>query len=843
MATRAHNAPFSRFIVLSGVSPLTSGGSLQLANGQPGLFKTKKRTANGMQAVADLAGANSKETFQIQVGTGRTQNAGNQTNKNIATIPFTKDEILDVTYSPAKDFVLSSVTLGYNGVAGTGISLKENEATTISLSLKGDALAYLGFRNGEAHLQFSIFGGSPDVCEDCADPCSNVSCKSITDELVERIREHELRAGSDAGTGASFKVGDIIDVIPNISCTPDLYYTDTVTDYTLTLCDGGTQEDLGRVQAQYPSFTVTRDNREGTTSTYKISASTTDLSSGGIYAFSTAGTMTGTGTFTGVTDDSGNGATYTVVITGGSLTSVTVTDSGDGYAVGDTVVIDGGDIGGSSPTNDLTLTITAILPDAYQPEAYDKPLFDCACPTGYTSTGGGHVYLIELEDDGADQSTNLDTAVTALSSVTSAVVTKTGQNLGVGSYIIVTDAQISDADLATWVADPLGAASTNANMVTYEYRGEVEAVCVPDAQPSEVEWVVGDSCIVGTKSFYIDLKDTECGASRLAELQAAYPELSISEDSGTDHDNCRRRYTTSVTSDVVCEDCETPDFIFEAPDDFEFESWNAVAPAAGSINSFTLATSMAGVTDGTYSVSGANVTTSGSGTGATFSVTIASNEVTKIRVSAAGSGYAVGDTVTLEGDAFTSGTTPADDVVLTLTGVGGVYPTDCECGITFKAKETSLCPPAMLADSIGTFTPSGVRIQVSGGEAPTNLLEGYKFVTEPFKVTRDAREFGGTGWGCNLMRAEKEESEYFLGIPHTRDYAEGYMTGFETKLEPCSQYDFITLKVKNPHYSGTPSRIADEDIRYVFIIEQGSVCSYASLFNALGGDIDTAPCS
>jgi hypothetical protein len=40
--------------------------------------------------------------------------------------------------------------------------------------------------------------------------------------------------------------------------------------------------------------------------------------------------------------------------------AVTVTTAGSGYAVGDTVKIAGNSLGGATPANDLTLTITAI---------------------------------------------------------------------------------------------------------------------------------------------------------------------------------------------------------------------------------------------------------------------------------------------------------------------------------------------------------------------------------------------------------------------------------------------------------------------------------------------------
>jgi len=54
----------------------------------------------------------------------------------------------------------------------------------------------------------------------------------------------------------------------------------------------------------------------------------------------------------------GTGATFTVTRNGaGVISTVTVVDAGIGYIVGDTLTIDGADIGGASGTDDLTITV------------------------------------------------------------------------------------------------------------------------------------------------------------------------------------------------------------------------------------------------------------------------------------------------------------------------------------------------------------------------------------------------------------------------------------------------------------------------------------------------------
>ena len=60
-------------------------------------------------------------------------------------------------------------------------------------------------------------------------------------------------------------------------------------------------------------------------------------------------------------DFTGTHATFTVTRFNGSY-SVAITNGGSGYDVSDTIVVDGTDLGGSSGTNDATITITAVDP-------------------------------------------------------------------------------------------------------------------------------------------------------------------------------------------------------------------------------------------------------------------------------------------------------------------------------------------------------------------------------------------------------------------------------------------------------------------------------------------------
>ena len=61
------------------------------------------------------------------------------------------------------------------------------------------------------------------------------------------------------------------------------------------------------------------------------------------------------------TSGSGSGARFSVATDGSGGYAVVVTVLGSGYAVNDTVTISGATVGGSTPANDLTLTINSLV--------------------------------------------------------------------------------------------------------------------------------------------------------------------------------------------------------------------------------------------------------------------------------------------------------------------------------------------------------------------------------------------------------------------------------------------------------------------------------------------------
>lgn len=207
--------------------------------------------------------------------------------------------------------------------------------------------------------------------------------------------------------------------------------------------------------------------------------------------------------------------------------------------------------------------ISTSLPAPYQPSA-KFALKGCdVCPAGYTELAQGFVYEVVIEDP-----TDATATVQALpgAEVGSAVLNDTVGDTN--TYSVVTDDALTDAEIATFIgANP----TASINLIAED----VADLCASPA-PATVVWVEGETCKVDTESYTITLKDTECGESRLAELRAAYPELTITEGATSESD-CQRVYTaTGIPTNIVCEECGDifrDLFVSEAPKMFGATSW------------------------------------------------------------------------------------------------------------------------------------------------------------------------------------------------------------------------------------------------------------------------------
>ena len=101
--------------------------------------------------------------------------------------------------------------------------------------------------------------------------------------------------------------------------------------------------------------------------TYDDFSNVADVLSGGTLNFDYVGTaINGSGVFSGVTGTTtglGSGASFDVELCGTTYTSIIVVTNGGGYVVEDTIKILGTDLSGSTPANDITITVTEVNPN------------------------------------------------------------------------------------------------------------------------------------------------------------------------------------------------------------------------------------------------------------------------------------------------------------------------------------------------------------------------------------------------------------------------------------------------------------------------------------------------
>jgi len=198
----------------------------------------------------------------------------------------------------------------------------------------------------------------------------------------------------------------------------------------------------------------------------------------------------------------------------------------------------------------------------------------------------------------------------------------------------------------------------------------------------------------------------------------------------------------------------------------------------GVVGNFTQAGTMV-ATAATYAAVAA---AGGTGTGATFNVTVsAAGVVTKIEVANGGSAYASGDTLTLDG-ASLGGVTTTNDLTLTLGDVAGIFTID---NTVFDVEQTVDGTALDSLDVLGFRTVADVN-------AVTTSTEWVDEKAPPIKVSYDStnqnlqfsvdRTILGTGTESNfnsftVFGAASATSNNNLGVPNQDDSSEVLIRG------------------------------------------------------------------
>lgn len=457
----------------------TTGGSLNLAVGQLAIVDLNQSATNaseGLKVLSDFSDLKANSKLQIRMGEPNDYVSRSENNKAINTMPFKLSDITNIYVdAPTRAGVkVDDFIIGYNGKDGSELDISAGENEVIELTLKGDLIGMTGAKDCKEIFRVNLT--APLESERTKSTTAGAAANQWTMQELVRNAYTELKKKKIPG---GHSITDYVDILL-VDSTNGALTGQNETFYTLTVKDNGTQDDLGKVQGQYPTLKVERKEWDKGMTTY--------------------------------------------------------------------------------------VTVAGSAPAAYAPKK-SFVLKGCdACPAGYTEIAQGTVYQVVLENDGADATTTVQALPGAVAD--SAVLNDV--NGDTTTYSVVLDNELTQAEIDTFV-------TANPTAQFELISSDVADLCA-SAAPATTAWVEGETCVRQTETYQIRVADTKCGASRLAELQAAYPELTITEVASSDT-ACQRTYQTSVVTNLICDnECDNifrDLFESEAPADFENVSWTS----------------------------------------------------------------------------------------------------------------------------------------------------------------------------------------------------------------------------------------------------------------------------
>ena len=182
---------------------------------------------------------------------------------------------------------------------------------------------------------------------------------------------------------------------------------------------------------------------------------------------------------------------------------------------------------------------------------------DCGeCPTGYTHQDAANIFDVAITTDA--------TFPTGLPGFISHG-TKTVSG-GKDHYATLVD---PDQDVDAFIA---AVTAANASYTVALTSSQKEA-CI-QTSPVNVAWVASGTVNRQSKEYRITLADSVCGTNRLADLQATYPDLTISVVNSSG--DCVHTYSTTTVSNYYEVGCAIESVVFTAPAMFEGVAWKAV---------------------------------------------------------------------------------------------------------------------------------------------------------------------------------------------------------------------------------------------------------------------------
>lgn len=183
-----------------------------------------------------------------------------------------------------------------------------------------------------------------------------------------------------------------------------------------------------------------------------------------------------------------------------------------------------------------------------------------SCPSGYTFVPEYSVF--EIIRDGNVTANTIDSAYSGL--IIAGSVVKLSTDGGRSIFTVF----VNGTTLTAQATDIVSLVATR------------QGLCTLDSGV-ETSWESCGTCTKAEKAWQISLKDTPCGVSRLADLQAAYAGIGTVTVIENDSDFCTRLYKLVTLSDNYCPDCDSPLYQWLTPPSFEGNDWTPVITTDG----------------------------------------------------------------------------------------------------------------------------------------------------------------------------------------------------------------------------------------------------------------------
>lgn len=509
------------------------------------------------------------------------------------------------------------------------------------------------------------------------------------------------------------------------------------------------------------------------------------------------------------------------------FSTLTLTDDGDSNSLGLVQAQYPGQIVKMTARDGMKSTYTIMRPagtslaDFKQYTAsYPKGCEDCA--SDYATLASGIVYSVKIEDDGAD----LTSTIQNIAGFVSGSVKRKGNKEGFGTYTVVVGAELTQTQI-----DAFRATDATTSTAIVELMGEVTAIC-SKAATVDTSWVDGDSCFAQVQSYKIQLADDDCDGSRLTELQAAYPGLSIqagapSTATQTVTVSTDKELTiviggkTYTTADAGTTTQTAAAFVVEHAADILADSGVTVTSATDVVTLVGSAVSFPAVSSADQTVSTVTYGASALAGGCqrTYSTQVATNVVCDEC-----------DPIFLE--SFTSeAPKPFDFVEWEL--IAPVASETSMMGIRLTGKPFNMKPTEDTRDQI-PFYETSTRIQVSGGYAEETSNSFDPIFNDIFKVKRLSRAQDRDNLGWHLLGWEEASRYYFDGEVRKKDnlFAKA-VYGQESVLKFDAQYVSYEVTIHDSRYSQSAGQTSDMGTTYVIWAEFGRHKDLENYLNSL----------